>query len=138
MRVAVEEAVPEDHRHPRLGDPVRELAPLLERRRDEVDVGELDPVDPLERQHARARVLPVDLRHADVWVTREVAVEVLRVPALLPVVELLADRARELVDELARVDEVERADPLAREPRRLVEQREVGLDLAAARPAAAP
>ena len=31
MRVAVEEPVPEDHRHPRLGDQVRELAALLER-----------------------------------------------------------------------------------------------------------
>ena len=129
MRVAVEEAVPEDHRHPRLGDPVGDLAPLLERRRDQVDVGELDPVDPLERQHARPRVLPVDLRHVDVRVAGEVAVEVLRVARLLPVVELLPDRARELVHELARVDEVERADPLAREPRRLVEEAEVGFDL---------
>ena len=96
---------------------------------DEVDVGELDPVDPFERQHPGPRVLPVDLRHADVRVAREMAVEVLRVARLLPVVELLADRARELVHELAGVDEVERADPLAREPRRLVEQAEVGLDL---------
>jgi hypothetical protein len=52
-----------------------------------------------------------------VWVAREVAVEVLGVSRLLPVVELLADGARELVHELAGVDEVERADPLAREPR---------------------
>ncbi len=110
------------------------LAPLLERRRDQVDVGELDPVDPLERQHARPRVLPVDLRHVDVRVAGEVAVEALRVAPLLPVVELLPDRARELVDELARVDEVERPDPLAREARCLVEEREVGLDLSAARP----
>ena len=82
-----------------------------------------------ERQDPGPRVLPVDLRHADVWVTREVAVEVLRVARLLPVVELLADGARELVHELAGVDEIERADPLAREPRRLVEQAEVGFDL---------
>ena len=129
MRIAVEEAVPEDHRHPRLGDPVRDLAPLLEARSDQVDVGELNPVDPLERQHPRARVLPVDLRHVDVRMAGEVAVEVLRVAALLPVVELLPDRAGELVHELAGVHEVERADPLAREPSCLVEQAEVGLDL---------
>ena len=129
MRVAMEEAVPEDHRHPRVGDPVRDLATLLEGRRDEIDVGEFDPVDPLERQDARPRVLPVDLRHVDVRVAGEVPVEVLRVARLLPVVELLPDRACELVDELARVDEVERPDPLAGETRRLVEERDVGLDL---------
>ena len=49
--------------------------------------------------------------------------------ALLPVVELLPDRAGELVDELARVDEVERPDPFPGEPRGLVEEPEVGLDL---------
>ena len=55
MRVAVEEAVAEDHLHPRLGHPVGELASLLERRRVEVEIGELDAVQELERQHARAR-----------------------------------------------------------------------------------
>ena len=60
----------------------------------------------------------------------EVAVEVLGVASLLAVVELLADRARELVHDLAGVDEVERADPLVRETRRLVEKAQVGLDLA--------
>ena len=59
----------------------------------------------------------------------EVAVAELRVAALEAVVELLPDRARELVYELARVDEVERPDPLAGETRRLVEERDVGLDL---------
>jgi hypothetical protein len=60
----------------------------------------------------------------------EMAVEGLGVAALLAVVELVADRARELVDELAGVDEVERADAVLREPRGLVEERKVGLDLA--------
>ena len=87
------------------------------------------PCEPLERQHARPRVHPVDLRHAHVRVAREVAVERLRVPALEPVVELLADLPRELVDERVRVDEVERAHALLHELRRLVEQHEVGLDL---------
>ena len=130
MRVGVEEAVAEDHRHPRLGDPVREVAPLVERHRGEVEVGELDSVDPFEREHARAGVRPVDLRDADVLGVGEVAVELLRVAALQVVVELFADRARELVHELARVDEVERPDPLAGETRGLVEEHDVGLDLA--------
>jgi len=46
------------------------------------------------------------------------------------VVELLADRASELVDDLVRVDEVERVDALLRKLCGLVHQREVGLDLA--------
>ena len=62
-------------------------------------------------------------------VTGEVAVERLRVASLEPVVELLADRAGELVDELAHVDEVEGPHPLLDESRRLVEEPEVGLDL---------
>ena len=62
-------------------------------------------------------------------VAGEVPVEVLRVAALLPVVELLPDRAGELVHELAGVDEVERPDPFPGEPRGLVEEAEVGLDL---------
>ena len=86
-------------------------------------------VEELERQHARPRVPPVDARDADVRVAGEVAAERLGVARLEPVVELLPDRAGELVDELARVDEVEGAHALLHEPRGLVEQREVGLDL---------
>ena len=130
VRVAVEEPVPEDHRHPRLGDEVRELAPLFERQRSRVDVPDLRALEPLERQHARARVRPVDLRHVHVRIAGEVAVEALGVPRLEPVVELVPELARELVDERLRVDEVERADALLHEPRRLVEQGEIGLDLA--------
>jgi len=51
------------------------------------------------------------------------------VARLEPVVELGAELPRELVDEPARVDEVERADALLHEPRRLVHERDVGLDL---------
>ena len=47
----------------------------------------------------------------------------------MEIVELEPDRTRELVDELAGIDEVEGAHPLVQEPRGLVEQREVGLDL---------
>ena len=84
------------------------------------------------------RVLPDDPRHDDALVAGEVAVEHLRVPRLVPVVELEPDRARELVDELLRVHELERLHALAQERRRLVEQAEVGLDLLRRRPAAAP
>ncbi len=129
MRIAVDEAVAEDHRHPRFGDEIREVAALLERQRQYVDVLELRALDPLERQHARARVLPVHLRDVDVVVAGEVAVERLRVAALEPVVELRPQLPRELVDEPARVDEVERAHTLLHEPRRLVHELDVGLDL---------
>ena len=95
-----------------------------------LEVGELDALEVLERQHALARVAPVDARHDDVRVPGEVAVERLGVAGLLAVVELLADRARELVDDLAGVDEVERTDALLDEPRGLLEQLDVALDLA--------
>ncbi len=75
------------------------------------------------------RVRPVDARHGDVRVPGEVPVERIGVPALEPVVELLTDRPRELVDDLVRVDEVERANPLLREACRLVHEREIRLDL---------
>ena len=129
VRVAVEEAVAEDHRHPRLGHQVGEAAALLHLPRVEREVGELDALDQLERQHARARVAPVDARDVDVRVAREAVVEGLGVACFEAVVELLADRARELVDELARVDELERPHALADQAGGLVEQRQVGLDL---------
>ena len=71
-------------------------------------------------------------------VAREVLAEGLGVARLEAVVELLPDRARELVDEPSRVDEVERPDPLLREPGRLVHEVEVGLDLPRRARAAAP
>ena len=129
MRVGVEEPVAEDHRHPRLGDQVGEMAPLVDRERLELEVGQLLALEQLEREHALPGVAPVDVRDADVRVAGEVPVEGLGVPRLLPVVELVTDRARELVDQLARVDEVERADALLGDLRRLVEERKVGLDL---------
>src|SRR5205807_2170933 len=69
-------------------------------------------------------------RDLHVRVPGEVAVERLCVPRLEAVVELLPDLTRELVDEHPNVDEVERADALLHQPRGLVEQREIGLDLA--------
>ena len=61
-------------------------------------------------------------------VAGEVPVQLLRVAALEPVVQLLADRAGELVHDLAHVDEVERPDPLLDDSRGLVEEAEVGFD----------
>ncbi len=130
MRVGVEEPVPEDHRHPGLGHHVREPAALLGRPVLVVEVGELDALKPVEGQHPVARVAPVRARHPYVRVADEVPVKLLRVPRLVPVVELLANRARELVDERNGVDELERADALPDEARGLVEELEVGLDLA--------
>ena len=88
------------------------------------------PVEPVEGEDTVARVAPVRARHPHVGVADEVPVELLGVPCLVLVVELQADRARELVDERDGVDELERADALADETRRLIEQLEVGLDLA--------
>ena len=53
MRVAVEEAVPEDHRHPGVRHPVGELAALLSAsaRRD-VEIAKLHALEALEREHA--------------------------------------------------------------------------------------
>ena len=82
MGVAVEEAVLEDHLHPGLRDQVRERAPLLQRRGLEREVGELDAVQELERQHPRTRVVPVDLRHDDALRIGEVAPEVLGMAGL--------------------------------------------------------
>jgi hypothetical protein len=64
-----------------------------------------------------------------VRVTREVAVQRIGVSRLEAVVELLADRAGELVHDFAHVDEIEGPDALLRDARRLVEEAEVGFDL---------
>jgi hypothetical protein len=62
--------------------------------------------------------------------TGEAVVKRLGVASLEPVIELLPDRACELVYELARVDEVQRPDTLAGDAGGLVEELEVGFDLA--------
>ena len=86
-------------------------------------------MEELEREHLRAAVARIDLRDADVRVTGEVRAEAPRVPGLGAVVELLADRAGELVDQADCVDEAQRLDALPGEARCLVEEDEVGLDL---------
>jgi hypothetical protein len=129
VRVAVEEPVAEDHRHPRLGHQVGESPPLVERVAVGLHVRELEPFEQLQREHALPGVAPVHARDPDVGVPGEVPVEGLGVARLLAVVELVPDRPGELVDELARIDEVERTDALLGDPGRLVEELEVGLDL---------
>ena len=131
--VAVEDAVAEDHLEPRLGDQDRKPAPLVHRRRLEVEVAELDAHEPFQRQHALARVRAVDPRDRDPRVLGEVAPEDLGVPGLDAVVELAPDRACELVHDRHRVDEREPVDPPPDDPGNLVEQRQVGLDLARGR-----
>ena len=95
----------------------------------EIELGDLRPAQELERQDASGRVLADDRGHDDARRVREVPVEGFRVPRLVRVVELEANRARELVDELLWIDELERAHALLQELRRLVEEPEVGLDL---------
>ena len=95
----------------------------------EIEVRDLAPVQVLERQDPRRGVRADHSRDDDVRIAREVLVEHLGVPRLVAVVELEPDGARELVDELAGIDEVERAHALVQELRRLVEEREVRLDL---------
>ncbi len=55
--------------------------------------------------------------------------ELLGVPSLDAVVELLPDRAGELVHDGDRVDELERAHALARDAGELIHELEIGLDL---------
>ena len=119
VRVAVEEAVAEDHRHPRLGHPVRELPALGHRVALLVDVARLRSSSS-SRVSTRERVTPVDTRDHSVLVAGEVPVELLGVPGLDAVVELLPDQAGELVDDGDRVDELERAHALARDAGELV------------------
>ena len=87
------------------------------------------PLEPVERQEPARRVAPPDARHGDPVVVGEVSAERLGVPRLLLVVELEADRAAELVDELVGVDEVELADALADDARRRGHELQIGLDL---------
>ena len=121
----------EDHRHPGVRELVRDVASLVRPHRLEVEIGDLRPAQELEREYPRRRVLPDHAWHDDPFVLREVAVERLGVARLVPVVELEPDRARELVDELLRVHELQRLHALAEETRSLVEEAEVGLDLIA-------
>jgi hypothetical protein len=95
MRIAVEEAVPEDHLHPRVRDAVGQVAALLHGRHLEREIGELDAGEVLEREHPHAGVVPVDLRHDHQLGVGEVAPERVGVPRLELVVELLADEAGE-------------------------------------------
>ena len=95
----------------------------------EIEVRDLAPVQVLERQDPRRGVGADHSRDDDVRIAGEVLVEHLGVPRLVAVVELEPDGACELVDELTRIDEVERAHALVQELRRLVEEREVRLDL---------
>ena len=86
-------------------------------------------LEPVERQQAARRVAPPDARHGDPVVIGEVASERLGVARLLLVVELEANRAGELVDELVGVDEVELPHALTDDPCRRRHQLEIGLDL---------
>ena len=130
--------MPEDHRHPGVRELVGDVPSLVRPQRVEIEVGDLRATEVLEREDARRRVLLDDARDDDPFVASRSCGRSLGVPRLVPVVELEPDRARELVDELLRVHELERLHALLEESRSLVQQAEVGLDLARPRPAAAP
>ena len=90
---------------------------------------EVQPFQVLHGQDPGRAVLGVDARHDDLAVAREVAVELLGVPPFHAVVELLPDRAGEVVHERDRVDERERAYAVADAAGDLVQEPKVGFDL---------
>ena len=84
----MKEAVLEGHLE---GDPHRPLGqapPLDPGRGERVEVGDLDPPDPLQGQHPRGGGLPVNLRDVDVGVALEGRGEALGVLPLADVIEL--------------------------------------------------
>jgi hypothetical protein len=121
----------EDHPEPDLGHQMGDPATLVLLEGDEVEVAELGALDPLEGEHALARVCPVDLGDGDLLGALEDAAEDVGVPGLGAVVELAGDGASELVDELDGVDELQLADAALDDAGDASEQLDVGLDLTA-------
>jgi hypothetical protein len=130
VRIGVEVAVAEDHLEPDLGQQVCQPASLRHVQHGQVKIAQLRSLDPFQRQHALAGVRPVHLRDHDGRVVGEAAAEHLGVAGLDPVVQLAPDRALELVHELDRVHEFESLHAAADDPGNLLQQRDVGIDLA--------
>ena len=124
----MEQAVAEDHLHPRLGDAGRQGASLLGRHHLEVGVREGGPVQPVLGQHATGALAPVDSGHPHVLVALEVAAHGLVVTGLVAVIQLLAHRARELVHQPLEVDERQALHPVLRQAGQPVEQVDVGIE----------
>ena len=90
MRVAVEEAVPEDHRHPDVRHPVGELAALLAVWPETSRSRSCDAVQALEREHPCRRVAPYHLGITTRSSSPKLRRNDLGVARLVQVVELLA------------------------------------------------
>ncbi len=130
MGVRVEEPVHEDHLHPGLGQAGREPAAVLVGPVVKLELCERRPLDALHDQHPWGRVPPEDLRHVDLRVVGEVATERVGVVRLDAVVELAPDRLRELIDQGNQVDERQAVDAVLEQAGELVQQLNVGVDLA--------
>ena len=126
MRVAVEEAVCEDHLEPEHRHLLDQRLALGHRHGLQVDVGDLCALDQLRRQDPSARVRPHHPGDDDPSVAGEGAAQGLGVARLRAVVHLGAQRPRELVDELDRVDEQAFPTDLGETLRELSEQVKVG------------
>ncbi len=128
--VRVEEAVYEDHLHPGLGQASRELAAFVLGPVVKLELRERRALDALHDQHPRGRVPPEDHRDVDLRVVGEVAAERVRVVRFDAVVELAPDRPRELIDQGDQVDERQAVDAVLEQAGELVQQLDVGVDLA--------
>ena len=97
VRVAVEDAVAEDHLQPGIGEQQRQPPPLVHRRRIQVELAELGPSSHSSVSTRSLEYVQYTLRDGDPRLLGEVAAEDLGVAGLGAVVELAPDRARELV-----------------------------------------
>ena len=91
------------------------------------------PLDELGREHAAAAVGPDDPGDDDVGVARQHARQLVRVATLEPVVELTADRLRELLHDGHGIEEQTLRRVVGEKMGDLHEEVEVGLDLSRGR-----
>ena len=129
MGIRMKEAVMEDHGHPGVSHPIGDVC---DARRPHVPGDRAQIFLPRRNSSVRTRSVEscrITAGTTTPGVRGEVAVEGICVPGLVAVIELEPDRPGELVDQLLGVDELESANALLQELRRLVEEPEVGLDL---------
>ncbi len=139
VRVGVEEAVPEHHRHPRVREPVGDVAALVRPQRLEVEVRDLRPAQELERQDAPAS--------STARITRGTTTPSLRAKLRWKSSAFRAswpkssssriERANSSTSSFGSMNSSARTRSLE-QPRGLVEESEVGLDLSGGRRDAAP
>ncbi|MBI5105850.1 MAG: response regulator, partial [Solirubrobacterales bacterium] len=129
MRIGVEEPILEHH----LGDdPRRTLGQRMAvdpGSVQRVQVGDVEPPDPLERQHPRRRGVPVNARDVHVGIAREVRSEALGVAPFAEVVDLRPEGVRELLGDTDDVVARRSAPPPVRASREVEQDLEVAVDL---------